>query len=90
MSSSGAIFRASRANKQGLSKALDGTLRNSHDMRVFGVGMLAEFASKDSYRHFLLQRYHFYTAMERRFDAVSSNESNGTGVASLCQSLRWT
>jgi heme oxygenase len=52
-------------------------------MRVFGVGMLAEFASKDSYHHFLLQRYHFYTAMERRFDAVSSSEPNGKGVASL-------
>jgi heme oxygenase len=65
--SSGTIFRKSIANKSGLSAALDTTLKNSHDMRVFGLGAVAEFTT-DKYKHFAIQRYHFYSAMERRFD----------------------
>jgi len=68
MSSSGAIFRASRANKQGLAKMLDGTLRNNHDLRVFGWGFLVEVSSRASYSRFIAQRFHYYSAMERRFD----------------------
>ncbi len=65
------IFKTSRANKRGLSLALDATLESSHDMTVFGLGALAEF-TLDNYRHFALQRYHFYSAMENRFDGASS------------------
>lgn len=51
---------------------LDTTLRNSHDLRVFGVGAFAEFASIPTYQHYALQRYHFYRAMEERFDSTST------------------
>ena len=33
-SNSATIFRASKANKHGLAKMLDSTLRNNHDLRV--------------------------------------------------------
>jgi hypothetical protein len=40
----------SSANKRGLSKMLDGTLREgAHDMRVFGLGFLRSVASLDEY-----------------------------------------
>ena len=40
----------SAANKRGLSKTLDGTLKEgAHDMRVFGLGFLRSLATKDDY-----------------------------------------
>ena len=40
----------SAANKRGLSKTLDGTLKEgAHDMRVFGLGFLRSVATKDDY-----------------------------------------
>jgi len=40
-SSTGSIFRLSKANKTGLSNMLDGTMRNgSHDMKTFGSGII--------------------------------------------------
>jgi heme oxygenase len=65
------IFKGSRANKVGLSKELDTLLRNKHDMRTFGLGFLAECASVESYARAISQRYHYYTAMEARFDAAT-------------------
>ncbi|KAJ1418809.1 hypothetical protein B484DRAFT_453583 [Ochromonadaceae sp. CCMP2298] len=83
MSSSGAIFRSSVANKKGLSLLLDSTLRRSHDMKVFGIGAVAEFASRESYRHFHSQRFHFYAAMERKFDQEVREAASSThrGIA---------
>ena len=68
------IFKSSRANKTGLSLALDATLKSSHDMTVFGLGAISEF-TLCKYKHFALQRYHFYTAMEQRFDVSKPGES---------------
>jgi hypothetical protein len=40
----------SAANKRGLSKTLDGTLKEgAHDMRIFGLGFLRSLATKDDY-----------------------------------------
>ena len=68
-SNSAKAFDAARANKTGLSKALDVTLRTDHDMRVFGLGFMASLSSADVYRHFMQQHYFFYRAMEQQFDA---------------------
>merc|ERR1711966_229621 len=58
----------SAANKRGLSKMLDGTLREgAHDMRVFGLGFLRSVATYDDYVHFTTGMYHYYGAMEERF-----------------------
>ena len=65
----GAIFRSSRANKTGLSHALDGAMRDgSHDMRVFGTGTLAALASRSAYASFTAAHYHFYAELEARLD----------------------
>jgi len=62
---------SSAANKRGLSKMLDGTLREgAHDMRVFGLGFLRSVASHDEYVHFTTGMFHFYGAMEERFAAA--------------------
>jgi heme oxygenase len=80
--SSGAIFRSSMANKKGLSSLLDSTLRRSHNMKVFGVGAVAELASRESYRHFASQRFHFYNAMETQFDkAVLLQEASAASAS---------
>mmetsp|Transcript_11167 Transcript_11167/g.29068 ORF Transcript_11167/g.29068 Transcript_11167/m.29068 type:complete len:279 (-) Transcript_11167:35-871(-) len=78
MSSSRLIFRGSRANKMGLSRELDATLKRSHDMRIFGLGFLAECASMDSYRHALAGRLAVYTTMEARFDMAGARSAIGT------------
>merc|ERR1711865_872437 len=70
-SNSATIFRASKANKHGLAKMLDSTLRNNHDLRVFGWGFLVEVSSKRAYTRFIGQRYHYYSAMEQRFDEAT-------------------
>ena len=54
--------------RRGLSKMLDGTLREgAHDMRVFGLGFLRSVATYDDYVHFTTGMYHYYGAMEERF-----------------------
>jgi heme oxygenase len=71
------IFRGSVANKVGLSQRLDALLRNSHDMRLFGVGFLAEVGGQRSYARALAARYHYYAAMEARFDAAAPASAIG-------------
>ena len=46
------ILRSSDANKRALSAALDGTLRQGHDMRAFGLGTAATLASRARYTRF--------------------------------------
>ncbi|KAJ1630426.1 hypothetical protein T492DRAFT_1002978 [Pavlovales sp. CCMP2436] len=72
LSSSREIFRGSRANKVGLSSELDKLLFNHHDMRLFGLGFLAEVSSVKSYVHATASRLRYYTAMEARFDCAES------------------
>lgn len=78
MSTSSAIFRESAANKRGLSRDLDALLRNSHDMRTFGLGFLVELSSRASYARCVSQRLAYYEAMERRFD-----ESTTGGISKV-------
>mmetsp|Transcript_44748 Transcript_44748/g.83513 ORF Transcript_44748/g.83513 Transcript_44748/m.83513 type:complete len:307 (-) Transcript_44748:25-945(-) len=76
-SSSAKTFKQSRANKEGLSYALDGTLRDgSHDMKVFGLGYLRSVASNSAYIHFATSMYFWYKAMEENFDTLAANDSN--------------
>ena len=49
----------SAANKRGLSKMLDGTLREgAHDMKVFGLGFLRSVRSLDEYGLFACMHKH--------------------------------
>jgi heme oxygenase len=74
-SSSTVTLQGSKANKKGLSKMLDATLREgSHDMLTFGLGYFKSVASKASYVRFTTAHYHFYDEMEKRLD-------QDTGVA---------
>ena len=71
-SESSQILRSGAANKRGLSLALDGTLRKSHDMKVFGLGTLASLSSRERYARFTASMHAVYSAMEGRLDASKS------------------
>lgn len=66
------IIQGSRANKQGLSLMLDGTLKAGHDMKTFGLGTAASLATVERYARFTAAMHHVYGTMERSFDASSS------------------
>ena len=71
-SESSNIIKTASANKRGLSKLLDSTLRTSHDMKVFGLGTAASMANRDRYARFTLSMHAVYHTMERSFDTVPS------------------
>ena len=66
------IIKNVAANKRGLSKALDTTLRTSHDMKVFGLGTAASMASRERYARFTTSMHAVYEAMETGLDASPS------------------
>lgn len=68
-SDSANILKSGAANKKGLSKALDATLRTSHDMRVFGLGTMASMASHKRYARFTSSMHAVYASMETGLDA---------------------
>jgi heme oxygenase len=68
-SESSNILKTAKANKVSLSKALDGTLKRSHDMKVFGLGTLASMASRERYARFTGTMYAVYRTMEEELDA---------------------
>ena len=70
--SSRGILKGSRANKQGLSLLLDGTLKAGHDMKTFGLGTAASLANVGRYARFTASMHHVYGTMERSFDASTS------------------
>ena len=72
-SESASIFRGMKANKApgSLSLLLDGTLKEGHDMTVFGVGTLATMASRARYGQFLTNFQAIYSTMEEELDAAS-------------------
>ena len=70
--SSRGILQASVENKTGLSRMLDSTLREGHDMKTFGLGTAASLASVERYARFTAAMYHVYTAMESSLDAAKS------------------
>ena len=72
-SESSNIIKNVAANKHGLSKLLDSTLRTSHDMRVFGLGTAASMSSRERYLRFTASMHAIYSTMERHLDASPSN-----------------
>ena len=71
-SESSNIIKTISANKSGLSKALDTTLRTSHDMKVFGLGTAASMASLPRYARFTSSMHAVYSAMETSMDDCKS------------------
>lgn len=71
-SESSNIIKTVAANKHGLSKALDTTLRTSHDMKVFGLGTAASMSSLERYARFTTSMHAVYSTMERNLDASPS------------------
>ena len=71
-SESSNIIKTISANKSGLSKALDTTLRTSHDMKVFGLGTAASMASLPRYARFTASMHAVYGAMETSMDQSQS------------------
>jgi heme oxygenase len=71
-SESSHILKTAVANKVSLSKALDGTLKKSHDMKVFGLGTLATMASRQRYARFTGSMYAVYRTMEEELDAAAA------------------
>ena len=68
-SSSTQTLVQSTANKEGLSRMLDQTLKEgAHDMVTFGLGFFKSVASKEEYIHFTSQAFHFYREMENHLD----------------------
>lgn len=66
------ILRTGAANKVpgSLAMALDGTLRQGHDMKTFGVGTMASMANKKRYARFTASMSAVYGAMEAELDAA--------------------
>ena len=67
-SESSNIIKTVSSNKRGLSKALDTTLRTSHDMKVFGLGTAASMANRERYARFTASMHAVYSAMEQNLD----------------------
>ena len=65
------ILKNTKANKVpgSLSLKLDGTLKDGHDMKVFGLGTAAALASLPAYSRFTVSMLRVYTAMETELDA---------------------
>lgn len=71
-SESSNIIKNISANKSGLSKMLDTTLRTSHDMKVFGLGTAASMASLARYSRFTASMHAVYSTMESSMDGCTS------------------
>ena len=68
------ILRRTAANKieGSLSLALDGTLKQGHDMKVFGLGTAASMANLPRYARFTSSMRAIYGAMETGMDGSPS------------------
>lgn len=71
------ILRTGAANKLpgSLSLALDGTLKQGHDMRTFGLGTAASLASRQRYARFTAAMHAVYSTMEEELDATAAAAS---------------
>jgi heme oxygenase len=74
LSKSANILRTSKANKipGSLALALDGTLKQGHDMRAFGLGTLASMATLERYKRFTSSMHHVYSTMEDELDKTET------------------
>lgn len=88
-SESSNIIKNVQANKHGLSKMLDATLKNSHDMRVFGLGTAASMANMERYCRFTKSMHAVYAAMETGLDS-SKSAAVATVWSPFAQHLRRT
>jgi len=81
-SESASLFKGLQANKVpgSLSLALDGTLKEGHDMKVFGLGTLAGMQSRERYQQFLTNMHAVHGAMEEELDATCDDPSVSTDV----------
>lgn len=68
------IMRTAAANKVpgSLALALDGTLKEGHDMKTFGLGTAASMANRERYARFTASMFKVYTAMEEELDASNA------------------
>lgn len=76
-SESSQILRTIQSNKipNSLSQRLDTTLKESHDMKVFGLGTLSSMANEERYIRFTHAMYGVYSTMEHELDETSSSSS---------------
>lgn len=67
------IMKTVAANKvpNSLAMHLDATLREGHDMKVFGLGTAASMASVARYSRFTSSMHAVYSAMEEELDLAS-------------------
>ena len=99
-SESAQIVRTIQSNKipHSLSQGLDTTLKDSHDMKVFGLGTLSSMSSMERYARFTHSMYGVYSAMEEELDLSSgitknTNENGGfTNVGTTSKPVQyfWT
>ena len=83
-SESSQILRTIQSNKipNSLSQRLDTTLKDSHDMKVFGLGTLSSMSSIDRYARFTHSMYGIYSTMERELDKTSNIKEEGKEISS--------
>lgn len=76
-SESSQILRTIASNKipNSLSHRLDKTLKDSHDMKVFGLGTLSSMSSIERYGKFTNAMYGVYVTMEEELDKSSLSSS---------------
>ena len=74
-SESSQIIRTIASNKvpNSLSQRLDTTLKDSHDMKVFGLGTLSSMSSVDRYTRFTHSLYGVYSTLEEELEKSSSS-----------------
>ena len=67
---SASIMKTCAANKvpSSLARQLDRTLREGHDMKVFGLGTAATMGDLQRYRRFTTSMHAVYSAMEEELD----------------------
>jgi heme oxygenase len=67
------ILKTSAANKvpNSLALALDGTLHQGHDMKLFGLGTAASMATRARYGRFTRSMHAVYATMEQELDSTA-------------------
>ena len=83
-SESSQILRTIKPNKipNSLSQRLDTTLKDSHDMKTFGLGTLASMANKERYVRFTKSLYGVYSTMEDELDRCAKTSFKSTSDGS--------
>jgi len=90
-SESSQILRTMKPNKiqNSLSQRLDTTLKDSHDMKAFGMGTLASMATKERYVRFTTSLYGVYSTMENELDKCCGHSSNPNPAGAEQNSIKY-